>query len=115
MAGPAGAYAGPIPEGYPGVDTAQARVRDAWYAMSPEQFTKLCDEAYTSGDFAYVATALQANHNGMTGSFELIADRAHQEQAANRLTYEKAWWPVLASVFLECVGFSSCPRVCRVF
>ena len=62
MAGFQGVYAGVIPEGGPPADTTQPEVREQWYARIQERFTKLCEEAYTTGDFSYVSTALQANH-----------------------------------------------------
>ena len=39
--------------------------RDAWVELSMDRFSQLCGEAYQSGDFSYVKTLLQANHEGM--------------------------------------------------
>ena len=31
---------------------------------SPERFAELCEAAYGSGDYGYIATAIKANHDG---------------------------------------------------
>ena len=51
-----------------------------------DRLTQLCDVAYASGDYGYIATVLRANHDEIKIGLENITNRANNEQAANRLT-----------------------------
>ena len=92
FAPPAAPYNGPPPtDNDPGIATANQDVRNAWNALTPDRFSHLCNVAYSTGDFGYVATALRSNHDELKAGHEMIAQRAHQEQRANRLTGEEGF------------------------
>ena len=41
-----------IPVGYPGVQTDQGPVREAWYQLTNQQLMELCNQAGGNGDFS---------------------------------------------------------------
>ena len=50
----------------PPIDPRTQPERDAWITLDGHRFMDMCNRSLTSGNFNYVKTALQVNHEGMT-------------------------------------------------
>ena len=65
MSAAASSAAGQGQPGDPLVVLTSQQDRDAWTELNMDRFSQLCSDAYQNGDFSYVKTLLQANHESM--------------------------------------------------